>query len=109
MDDAESLAAREAAHRAPCGPRGALQALWRRVKRLRLSDYTRSAKTAQRWLDKSGGALDGVVGKRLDEPYRSGERAMIKIKKRRTADCVVGGFRYGMDIARGRLLAPRLI
>jgi len=65
-----------------------------RVKRLRLSDYTRSANTAERWLQKSGGALDGVVGKRLDESYRSGERAMIKIKKRRTADCVVGGFRY---------------
>jgi ATP-dependent DNA ligase len=66
-----------------------------RVKRLRLSDYTRNAKTAQRWLDKSGGALDGIVGKRVDDRYRCGERAMIKIKKRRTADCVVGGFRYG--------------
>jgi ATP-dependent DNA ligase len=78
--------------------RTALETLFKRfgrVKRLRLSDYTRSAKTAQRWLDKSGGALDGVVGKRLDDRYRSGERAMIKIKKRRTADCVVGGFRYG--------------
>jgi ATP-dependent DNA ligase len=78
--------------------RAALEALFKRfgrVKRLRLSDYTRSAKTAQRWLDKSGGALDGIVGKRLDDRYRSGERAMIKIKKRRTADCVVGGFRYG--------------
>jgi ATP-dependent DNA ligase len=78
--------------------RAVLEALFKRfgrVKRLRLSDYTRSAKTAQRWLDKSGGALDGVVGKRVDDRYRSGERAMIKIKKRRTADCVVGGFRYG--------------
>jgi ATP-dependent DNA ligase len=78
--------------------RALLEALFKRfgrVKRLRLSDYTRSAKTAQRWLDKSGGALDGVVGKRVDDRYRSGERAMIKIKRRRTADCVVGGFRYG--------------
>jgi ATP-dependent DNA ligase len=78
--------------------RTALESLFKRlgrVKRLRLSDYTRSAKTAARWLENSGGALDGVVGKRLDDPYRSGERAMIKIKKRRTADCVVGGFRYG--------------
>lgn len=78
--------------------RAALESLFKRIgsaKRLRLSDYTRSRKTAQRWLDKSGGALDGIVGKRLDDPYRSGERAMIKIKKRRTADCVVGGFRYG--------------
>jgi ATP-dependent DNA ligase len=71
-----------------------LVARFGRVKRLRLSTYTRSAKTAERWLQKSGGALDGVVGKRLDDHYRSGERAMIKIKKLRTADCVVGGFRY---------------
>src|SRR5205823_8722995 len=81
--------------------RAALEALFKRfggrVKRLRLSAYTRSARTAKGWLDKSGGALDGIVGKRLDGPYRCGERAMIKIKKRRTADCVVGGFRYGKD------------
>jgi len=39
--------------------------------------------------------LDGIIAKRLDEPYRSGERtAMVKIKRIRTADCVVGGFRY---------------
>lgn len=40
------------------------------------------------------GGLEGVVAKRLDESYREGERAMIKVKRRRTADCVVGGFRY---------------
>jgi ATP-dependent DNA ligase len=39
--------------------------------------------------------LDGVIAKRLDQPYLSGERAMQKIKNMRTADCVVGGFRYG--------------
>lgn len=38
--------------------------------------------------------LDGVVAKQTAEPYRSGERAMVKIKRIRTADCVVGGFRY---------------
>ena len=37
---------------------------------------------------------DGVVAKRLDRPYESGERAMVKVKRMRTADCVVGGFRY---------------
>ena len=48
-----------------------------------------------RWLARAGdGALDGVVAKRLDEPYRAGERAMLKIKSLRSADCVVGGFRY---------------
>ena len=47
---------------------------------------------AQSWLD--GGALEGVIAKRLDAPYREGERAMAKVKRVRTADCVVGGFRY---------------
>jgi ATP-dependent DNA ligase len=42
-----------------------------------------------------GGALDGVIAKRLDLPYQSGNRdGMVKVKKLRTADCVVGGFRY---------------
>ena len=49
---------------------------------------------AQRWLENGGTTYDGVVAKRLDEPYRAGERAMLKIKRKRTADCVVGGFRY---------------
>ncbi len=47
------------------------------------------------WLDRGGGALDGVIAKRLADPYAPGKRAMIKVKQRRTADCVVGGFRYG--------------
>jgi len=46
------------------------------------------------WLKRSGGALDGVIAKRSDLEYRPGERAMIKVKQQRTADCVVGGFRY---------------
>ena len=42
------------------------------------------------------GSLDGVIAKRLDLPYESGTReGMQKIKNRRTADCVIGGFRYG--------------
>jgi ATP-dependent DNA ligase len=48
---------------------------------------------AHSWLRHSGGALDGVVAKRIDEPYRAGERAMLKVKQHRSADCVVGGFR----------------
>ena len=52
---------------------------------------------AQAWLARSGGALDGVVAKRIDEPYRPGERAMLKVKQHRTADCVVGGFRRAKD------------
>ena len=55
---------------------------------------TEDRSTALTWLERSGGALDGVIAKRVDLEYRSGERAMIKVKQQRTADCVVGGFRY---------------
>ena len=61
---------------------------------LRLSPATRDRDIALGWLARSGGALDGVIAKRLDQPYQAGERAMIKVKQRRTADCVVGGIRY---------------
>jgi ATP-dependent DNA ligase len=64
------------------------------VPGLLLSPATTSRDTALGWLHRSGGALDGVIAKRLDLEYRSGERAMIKVKQQRTADCVVGGFRY---------------
>ncbi|HEX3881027.1 MAG TPA: ATP-dependent DNA ligase [Stellaceae bacterium] len=66
-----------------------------RSSRMLLSPMTREAEGAAHWLAEAGqGALDGIVAKRLDDPYRAGERAMIKVKPRRTADCVVGGFRY---------------
>ncbi|MBA3677317.1 MAG: ATP-dependent DNA ligase [Sphingosinicella sp.] len=61
---------------------------------LLLSPFTEDRSLAQAWLDSAGGALDGVVCKRREGPYEAGERAMFKIKQRRTADCVVGGFRY---------------
>jgi len=61
---------------------------------LHLSPVTRDRDTALAWLQRSGGALDGVIAKRIDQDYRSGERAMVKVKQQRTADCVVGGFRY---------------
>jgi ATP-dependent DNA ligase len=64
------------------------------VPGLHLSPVTRDRQTAVAWLERSGGALDGVIAKRADLEYRSGERAMIKVKQQRTADCVVGGFRY---------------
>ncbi len=60
---------------------------------LLLSDRTLDIGVARSWLARGGGALDGVVAKRLDEPYRFGERAMLKVKQHRSADCVVGGFR----------------
>jgi ATP-dependent DNA ligase len=65
-----------------------------RAPRLHLSPMTRDRKVALQWLARSGGALDGVIAKRADQEYRPGERAMIKVKQQRTADCVVGGFRY---------------
>jgi ATP-dependent DNA ligase len=74
--------------------------------RLRLSPATERRADASRWLARAGGGeLDGVVAKRLDEPYRAGERAMLKIKCLRTADCVVGGFRY----ATGKRLVGSLL
>ena len=76
--------------------RQALEKFFRRnqVPGLHLSPVTRDRDTAVRWLERSGGALDGVIAKRTDLEYRFGERAMIKVKQQRTADCVVGGFRY---------------
>ncbi len=62
---------------------------------IRLSPATPRLAQAKKWLGSAGGNLDGIIAKRLDLPYRSGERdGMQKIKRRRTADCVVGGFRY---------------
>ncbi|HEY3584086.1 MAG TPA: ATP-dependent DNA ligase, partial [Casimicrobiaceae bacterium] len=64
--------------------------------RFRVSPATRALDEARTWLDALGGGLDGIVAKRVDLPYRSGERTgMQKYKRMRTADCVVGGFRYG--------------
>jgi len=62
--------------------------------RLHLSPITLERDEAVKWLEHSGGALDGVIAKKRDLDYRPGERAMVKVKKQRTADCVVGGFRY---------------
>ncbi|HVQ78329.1 MAG TPA: ATP-dependent DNA ligase [Candidatus Binatia bacterium] len=62
---------------------------------IRLSPATPDPEAARGWLGMAGAALDGVVAKRLDLPYRSGDRTgMQKVKRVRTADCVVGGFRY---------------
>jgi len=64
--------------------------------KVRLSPATTKLAVAKKWFAKVGGNLDGVIAKRIDAPYGSGERtAVIKVKQIRTADCVVGGFRYG--------------
>jgi len=62
---------------------------------IRLSPATTDFEQARKWYESPGSDLDGVIAKRLDVRYQSGERnAMQKIKRQRTADCVVGGFRY---------------
>jgi ATP-dependent DNA ligase len=66
-----------------------------RSGKLALSPVAKNLKQAQQWLSEAGtGGTDGVVCKHLDRLYESGERAMVKVKRLRTADCVVGGFRY---------------
>lgn len=80
-----------------CKRREALEAFVGRLggaPAVRLSPFTEDRARACRWLDEAGFVLDGVVAKRADGPYVPGERAMLKIKKIRTADCVVGGFRH---------------
>src|SRR6266852_812402 len=62
---------------------------------IHLSPATRDRTLAEDWFRRFEGAgLDGVMAKRLDAPYRAGERTMIKVKHARTADCVVAGFRW---------------
>jgi ATP-dependent DNA ligase len=70
------------------------------TERIILSPYTSDIVQAGDWLSQSGeGAIDGVIAKLIDAPYEAGKRAMIKVKRLQTADCVVGGFRYESDSA----------
>jgi ATP-dependent DNA ligase len=67
-------------------------------KSIRLSPATSRLGDAKAWLKQVGATLDGIVAKRRDLPYQSGNRyGMQKIKNYRSADCVVGGFRYGTN------------
>ena len=64
-------------------------------KTFRLSPATTKIADAKNWLKQVGATLDGIIAKRRDLPYTSGNRhGMQKIKNYRSADCVVGGFRY---------------
>jgi ATP-dependent DNA ligase len=74
--------------------RAALEALGITADDLLLSPFTHDRAEAQNWLGQVGLALDGVIAKRGDGLYLPGERAMLKVKCLRSADCVVGGFRY---------------
>jgi ATP-dependent DNA ligase len=76
-------------------------------KTIELSPSTKDLATAREWLSTTGIKLDGVIAKRLDLPYRSGERdGMQKVKRMRTADCVVGGFRYA---TKGKVVGSLLL
>jgi len=75
--------------------------------RVRLSPATKKMVTVKRWFRSVGGGLDGVVAKRLDLPYQSGTRdGMEKMKSMRTAECVVGGFRYA---SKGKVVGSLLL
>ena len=74
---------------------------------IELSPSTKDIAIAREWLSTTGVKLDGVIAKRLDLPYRSGERdGMQKVKRMRTADCVVGGFRYA---TKGKVVGSLLL
>src|SRR3546814_19608254 len=74
--------------------RAALEALVGAIgpsDRLQLSIATTDLASARRWLSEIGHGVDGIVAKRLDQPYRPGELAMRTFKVWKTADCVIAG------------------
>jgi ATP-dependent DNA ligase len=76
-------------------------------KSIELSPATGDLSIAKDWLAGAGLDLDGVIAKRADMPYQSGNRhGMVKVKRLRTADCVVGGFRYASE---GKLVGSLLL
>jgi ATP-dependent DNA ligase len=76
----------------------------------RLSPASRKLQDAHRWLASAGGGSDGVIAKRLDLAYQAGNRGgMQKIKRYRSADCVIGGFRYGENVQAGRKVVGSIL
>ena len=75
--------------------------------RVKLSPAATTMTTVKRWFRSVGGGLDGVIAKQLDLPYQSGTRdGMQKMKSMRTAECVVGGFRYA---SKGKVVGSLLL
>jgi ATP-dependent DNA ligase len=65
---------------------------------LLLTPLTDDREQAAGWLERyAGRGIDGVVAKRRDLRYEPGGREMVKVKRERTAECVVGGFRWLVD------------
>jgi ATP-dependent DNA ligase len=76
----------------------------------RLSPASTKLADAELWLAAAGGGSDGVIAKRIDLPYQAGNRdGMQKIKRYRSADCVIGGFRYGEKLQAGRKVVASLL
>ncbi|GMP05099.1 ATP-dependent DNA ligase [Bradyrhizobium sp. TM239] len=104
----EQLAERPLSERRP-----ALEAFAKAILKaslFRLSPATTNYATAKKWLAQSGAGSDGVIAKRVDLPYQAGNRdGMQKIKKFRSADCVVGGFRYATNKIAGRKVVGSLL
>lgn len=91
--------------------RSALEAFVKRhagdAERFKLSPCTTDLGVVEKWLQSVGSGLDGIIAKRSDLVYQSGNRkGMQKIKQFRTADCVVGGFRYA---SKGNLVGSLLL
>ena len=79
---------------------------FKKSPRIELSPMTTDLARARRWLAGQSGT-DGVMAKRADLTYATGERtAMVKVKRKRTADCVVGGFRYA---SKGKVVGSLLL
>ena len=77
------------------------------IASVKISPATTNVRQARRWFASAGAALDGVIAKRVDFAYRSGDRTgMQKIKPSKTVDCVVGGFRYA---SRGNAVGSLLL
>jgi ATP-dependent DNA ligase len=86
------------------------KAQFRAAKAFRLSPVTTSYAVAKKWLTQAGGGSDGVIAKRLDLSYQAGNRdGMQKIKKFRSADCVIGGFRYASNKLLGKKVVGSLL
>ncbi|HEX5275593.1 MAG TPA: ATP-dependent DNA ligase [Candidatus Rubrimentiphilum sp.] len=80
---------------------------FKRNRSLSLSPATAGIETAREWLTGGLAHFDGVIAKKLQEPYHFGDRnAVVKIKREYTADCVVGGFRLAKD---GKTIASLLL
>jgi len=75
--------------------------------RISLSPATTKMTDVTRWFRSVGGGLDGVIAKQLELPYQTGTRdGMRKMKAMRTAECVIGGFRYA---SKGKVVGSFLL